>query len=234
MDPLAEKYYGVSPYVYCAGNPVVLVDPHGMEGVKTVDENGNVTVSSNVVVLLEKPREIPNDASDKQIEKINRINERIANKNQIRLETVADYLANEYSDATSSNGKKVSFIFNIIPLEVSNPTRTTFPEAKAIALENGIRGVETGRHEGEFGYDVALAAVIGQGGSGGHLGQTIGNVLVTANDFSSRTIGHEIGHTFHLKDNYPNSRGGLMDYPPGPLSSSDVDNIIRNSYVKKD
>ena len=29
MDPLAEKYYGVSPYVYCAGNPVNLVDPEG-------------------------------------------------------------------------------------------------------------------------------------------------------------------------------------------------------------
>ena len=30
MDPLAEKYYGISPYAYCAGNPVNLVDPEGM------------------------------------------------------------------------------------------------------------------------------------------------------------------------------------------------------------
>ena len=29
MDPLAEKYYSVSPYVYCAGNPVNLVDSSG-------------------------------------------------------------------------------------------------------------------------------------------------------------------------------------------------------------
>ena len=29
MDPLAEKYNGVSPYVYCVGNPVNLVDPKG-------------------------------------------------------------------------------------------------------------------------------------------------------------------------------------------------------------
>jgi len=29
MDPLAEKYYSVSPYVYCAGNPVNLVDEGG-------------------------------------------------------------------------------------------------------------------------------------------------------------------------------------------------------------
>ena len=29
MDPLAEKYYGISPYVYCANNPVNLVDLDG-------------------------------------------------------------------------------------------------------------------------------------------------------------------------------------------------------------
>ena len=28
-DPLSEKYYDVSPYVYCAGDPVNLVDPDG-------------------------------------------------------------------------------------------------------------------------------------------------------------------------------------------------------------
>ena len=31
IDPLAEKYYNVSPYAYCAGNPVMLVDPEGKE-----------------------------------------------------------------------------------------------------------------------------------------------------------------------------------------------------------
>ena len=30
VDPLAEKYYGVSPYVYCTNNPVMLVDPDGL------------------------------------------------------------------------------------------------------------------------------------------------------------------------------------------------------------
>lgn len=29
MDPLCEKYYSVSPYVYCSGNPVMIVDPDG-------------------------------------------------------------------------------------------------------------------------------------------------------------------------------------------------------------
>jgi RHS repeat-associated protein len=31
MDPLAEKYYDISPYAWCGNNPVVMVDPDGME-----------------------------------------------------------------------------------------------------------------------------------------------------------------------------------------------------------
>ena len=30
VDPLAEKYYNISPYAYCANNPVISVDPNGM------------------------------------------------------------------------------------------------------------------------------------------------------------------------------------------------------------
>ena len=37
IDPLAEKYPGISPYAYCNGNPVNFVDPDGM---KIVFANG--------------------------------------------------------------------------------------------------------------------------------------------------------------------------------------------------
>ena len=39
VDPLFEKYAGMSPYNYCAGNPVKLEDPDG-EDVVTVGEDG--------------------------------------------------------------------------------------------------------------------------------------------------------------------------------------------------
>ena len=35
MDPLAEKYYSISPYIYCAGNPMNLVDLKGEKVVPT-------------------------------------------------------------------------------------------------------------------------------------------------------------------------------------------------------
>ena len=31
IDPLAEKYYSISPYVYCKNNPVKHFDPDGRE-----------------------------------------------------------------------------------------------------------------------------------------------------------------------------------------------------------
>lgn len=31
IDPLCEKYYNVSSYVYCANSPIILVDPDGKE-----------------------------------------------------------------------------------------------------------------------------------------------------------------------------------------------------------
>ena len=34
MDPLCEKYYSISPYAYCGGNPVKFIDPDG----RTIDD----------------------------------------------------------------------------------------------------------------------------------------------------------------------------------------------------
>lgn len=31
VDPMSDKYPGTSPYVYCANNPVRLVDPDGRD-----------------------------------------------------------------------------------------------------------------------------------------------------------------------------------------------------------
>ncbi|MDP4210569.1 MAG: RHS repeat-associated core domain-containing protein, partial [Bacteroidota bacterium] len=37
IDPLAEKYSSISPFVYCANNPIIFIDPNGMEFTGDVD-----------------------------------------------------------------------------------------------------------------------------------------------------------------------------------------------------
>ncbi len=42
VDPMADKYPSISPYAYCAWNPVKLVDPDG-RNIWEIDRKGNVT-----------------------------------------------------------------------------------------------------------------------------------------------------------------------------------------------
>ena len=42
VDPMADKYPSISPYAYCAWNPVRLVDPDGREMTDFKDKNGNL------------------------------------------------------------------------------------------------------------------------------------------------------------------------------------------------
>ena len=44
MDPLCEKYYSISPYAYCAGNPVRFVDPEGKEMTDYYNLNGRLVL----------------------------------------------------------------------------------------------------------------------------------------------------------------------------------------------
>jgi hypothetical protein len=43
VDPMSDKYPNLTPYAYCANNPVILVDPDGreVEGF-SIDESGQV------------------------------------------------------------------------------------------------------------------------------------------------------------------------------------------------
>ena len=44
VDPMAEKYYGIGPHVYCAASPLNLVDPDGRSTWVTIDGEGRYRV----------------------------------------------------------------------------------------------------------------------------------------------------------------------------------------------
>ncbi len=47
MDPLAEKYYSISPYAWCANNPINVVDLNGMNYNEEVDSvNSSITINA--------------------------------------------------------------------------------------------------------------------------------------------------------------------------------------------
>ncbi len=69
-DPLSEKYYSISPYAYCAGNPVNLVDPEGKKYTMSIEDN-QITIKAVYYTLkddaeyIQKATEYFNNLSGK-------------------------------------------------------------------------------------------------------------------------------------------------------------------------
>jgi len=51
VDPLAEKYPGISPYAYCAGNPIIYIDPDGRLKIKF---SASIDLTSGIFGLTAK------------------------------------------------------------------------------------------------------------------------------------------------------------------------------------
>ena len=73
VDPMSDKYASLSPYNYCANNPVKLVDPEGEEFVGTdgekvsvsQDENGQISVGDNASDDLKRMASMINNSGSK-------------------------------------------------------------------------------------------------------------------------------------------------------------------------
>ena len=78
MDPLAEKYYSISPYIYCANNPMRFIDRTGMEftedaweRVKRLIDDINKRQAKNTASISEKQAQVnAGDLSEKQATKL--------------------------------------------------------------------------------------------------------------------------------------------------------------------
>ena len=50
-DPLAEKYYSISPYAYCLNNPIIIIDPDGKDLIKVlVPANANASKTKTILI----------------------------------------------------------------------------------------------------------------------------------------------------------------------------------------
>ena len=96
VDPMADQYPGVSPYVYCANNPVRLVDPDGKTVVPNDDDAKQLysEYKSEVHKRLNNARESLSNLQQKKLEgnKISDRKIRAAQSAVNQYQTIADEL----------------------------------------------------------------------------------------------------------------------------------------------
>jgi hypothetical protein len=94
-DPLAEKYYSISPYAYCANNPVKYIDPDGMEFTdaawdwinRLMDNISSQQSRNNDRIASKESMLAAGGLSDRQTSRLNRQINNLQSSNA-RLETV--------------------------------------------------------------------------------------------------------------------------------------------------
>ena len=122
-DPLSEKYYGLSPYVYCGNNPLKYVDPDGKEWKEKKDEEIAKQLQQQIA-SRDKSLAKQETSINAKIEKIEnntklsveKKTQRIA-KQQGKLENVQfqrTLLSNLDNGITQLGNSKTSYTFNTV------------------------------------------------------------------------------------------------------------------------
>ena len=148
VDPMADKYPGVSPYTYCGNNPVKLVDPNGREWIG-IDggkvkvrkgKDGQISIGENASDDLKRMVSLINSSGSKTAAKqFMRLSE---NKCKIHFQIARD---NDdgllgYHQAHNENGEPLQWnedqgVFSEMP---SYANKTTYKEATITIYENAV------------------------------------------------------------------------------------------------
>ena len=171
VDPLSDKYPSLSPYTYCANNPIKLVDPNGEDIVitSTTDDNGNTSVHIKFTGML-----VNKSSQNYTKEDLNKLKNTISN-------SIKEKYSGEFGD-----GVTVTTSVDII----------TEGEKK---LENYV--VDRDRHQINMVDDVSNANNIAEAEVGGRSMNICANIGKgdNSNDIN-RTAAHEFGHLLGLPD----------------------------------
>ncbi len=132
MDPMAEKYYAISPYVYCANNPVMLVDPDGRE-IKIRYIDGTPTSW------------IFNGSNQDKAPKHNQFVSDFITAYDYNVSNLAK--SGEKNSALKTAAESTSYTLNVVQTEGNSHFETTFngPSTEGTVFWNPTEGLETSK-----------------------------------------------------------------------------------------
>ena len=229
LDPLCEKYYNVSPYAYCANNPVNCVDPDGRDGVKIVnEENKTITVKADYFV---------------------RTGDRAYRDSNGNIQTLSGYSSGDINEMNDYN-KYLNELNLTIPsgdyegyslkfdLTFKDGGTTETIQAASDDYEGHNIGNSISKGNSQLYRNIGFEQVERSDGTTSVVGgvtqenqNIVMNVGYSGLDTKQNRI-HEIFHTFGLSHPKGNSvSDGIMNYPPKKPSNNDALNVINSSVL---
>lgn len=183
VDPLAEKHPEMSPYVYCANNPLKYVDPDGRDwGVRVNHANKTIVIEANYYYKNENDRNLNKGAQQAW----NSLGSTYKTQDGV-----------EYKVIVSLQGKVIGAGEDLNTVTHNDLIGNTVSELSDKGYANRMSTM--------FGKNKEGAEQQKEFGGGVTQGYKITNKNSVAND---KTRAHEMGHTLGLGEN----EGGVMDY----------------------
>ena len=184
-DPLAEKYYSISPYAYCANNPLKFVDPDGKE----------IIILSEII---DGRKKLSIDVSGKVK------NSTSTDYSHEQLQEYANRLMSSISEKYSGSGENIDYSCNVNLTVASSDNPVTSSDHVFNIVEQGsVQGYEGNLNAagstriGSMTVDLSQNIVDvfpAQYGEYSGTGKSLaGNATL------ERTGSHEFGHTAGLK-----------------------------------
>jgi hypothetical protein len=134
IDPLANKYPSLSPYIYCADNPLKYIDPDGRK-LKSVQLMG---LTSADPVLKQRTYYVDDKIADRIVNFVTKAREKFSDlsvNNIFRIESSSD-IDTKNTKATGLSNHQAGFAVDLNG--VSKLTDKQLSELNELAKENGL------------------------------------------------------------------------------------------------
>ena len=135
VDPHAEKYYSISPYAYCSGNPVNAIDKDGMDATDpkpATDQTEAIDNTANKVPQKIEPIQAPPDLVQKEALKDEKSTDKKAQLSQTDKMVVTEL------DKGTSGNVVVQTAVLVVTGAVVVPTSVTAGGTALIATESSV------------------------------------------------------------------------------------------------